>query len=344
MRVLVTGAAGQVGSRLTLRLLQKGHQVVAVTLPGDPLAERIKGLSVEIREGDLLNWSFVLSLVDGVDAVVHAANFVSSSLEAFHNNLMNTFYLVHAFSRRSDTLRRFVHISSSAVYPNDSHLLAPCYHPVDEDHPKRPMGVYALGKWAGERIVWDVARSTGLRVTVIRPTAIVSDDRILSRWTTGFVATVLRTGYEHRKSEIYHPDGGRLADNILKEWGPDKYCSVTDAEGRPWSQQVVDARDVAEICAVSVEHPAAEGEAFNVSGPGPVLFAEASGLISFLTSQTIAQIPLPVRWIFDLSNAKARSVLGFQPQWSVPLMIRSALHFQRTLSEPPGPEVLGKEV
>ncbi|MCS7223259.1 MAG: NAD(P)-dependent oxidoreductase [Armatimonadetes bacterium] len=344
MKVLVTGAAGQVGSRLTRQLVAKNHQVVAAILPNDPLAGRLTGLPVDIREGNLLDWSFVQSVVGEVDAVIHTANFVSSTLEAFQNNLMNTFYLVHAAAQRSSAIHRFVHISSSAVYPNDSHLLAPCYHPVDEAHPKRPVGVYAIGKWAGERIVWDVAQSTNLKVTVIRPTAILSEDKILTRWTTGFVAALLRAGWQHPKSEIHHPEGDQLAERLLQEQGSDRLCAVTDTNGRPWSQQVVDARDVARICAVSLEHPSADGEAFNVSGPGPLPFPEACRLIANLTGESVLSYETPVRWVFDLDNTKARSLIGFQPEWSIPLMIRSALLSRKTGREPFTPEETEQEV
>ncbi len=329
MKVLVTGAAGQVGSRLVRQLLQRNYEVRAVVLPDDPLRSRLDGLDVEIAEGNLLDLDFSERVLEGVDAVIHTANFVSNTVEAFHNNVMNTFNLAYAAGKRADKLNRFVHISSSAVYPNDSNILAPCYHPVDELHPKRPFGVYAIGKWVGEQIVWDMARSTGLRVSVIRPTAILSEDKVLQRWKVSFVCGILRSGQTHPKSEIHMPDGTELWRELEAKAPPDALCDITDDQGRAWMQQVVDARDVAQGCICALEHPAAVGEAFNISGPRIVSFTEATQIIAQATGGKVVKWQVPVRWVFDLDNTKAKSLIGYRPRWDINDMVRSALIFQR---------------
>lgn len=334
MKVLVTGAAGQVGSRLVWQLLQRNHEVCAVVLPDDPMRSRLDGLDIEIVEGNLLDLTFVERIVDGVDAIIHTANFVSGTVDAFHNNVMNTFNLTYAVSKRAEKLHRFVHISSSAVYPNDSHILAPCYHPVDELHPKRPVGVYDIGKWAGEQIVWDIARLTGLRVSVIRPTGILSDDKILHRWTVGFVCQILREGQSHPKSELFMTDGTELWRELEASAQPDALCDIRDSDGRPWMQQVVDARDVAHGCVCALENEAAVGEAFNVSAPRIVSFHEATQIIAEATGQKVIEWRVPVRWVFDLDNTKARSLIGYRPYWDIDRMVYSAIIFQREGYEP----------
>src|SRR5438093_1013939 len=84
MKVLVTGGTGQVGSRLVRQLLARNHEVRATVWAKDPALERIAGLDVETREGELTDLDFVRSAVAGVDAVIHTANLVGPY---FENNL-----------------------------------------------------------------------------------------------------------------------------------------------------------------------------------------------------------------------------------------------------------------
>lgn len=338
-KVLVTGAAGQVGSRLVRQLLARNYEVRAAILPNDPTRSRLDGLDVEVVEADLLDQEAAPKLVSGVDAVIHTANLVGrpahmSESDHFDNNVRSTLHVVRAASRRADSLTRLVHISSSAVYPNDSHVLATCYNPVDERHPLRPVGPYALGKLVTEEIVWAHIRETGLQAAVIRPTHIRSMDGILERWTVRGVASMLKTGQAHPKSALHMADGTELWHDLERAAASlDQPCDVTDDRGRPWMYQPVDARDVAHGCICALEHPAAVGEAFNVSAPRPYTFSEAAALLQERLGQPALTWRVPVRWVYDMDNAKARAMIGFQPTWGLVEMVDSALAVRRGESD-----------
>jgi uncharacterized protein YbjT (DUF2867 family) len=75
MKILVTGATGKVGSRLTKRLAQRGDQVRA--LVRDPTrAADLREAGLELVEGDLLKVDSLAAAVRGVDAVVHCRRFL----------------------------------------------------------------------------------------------------------------------------------------------------------------------------------------------------------------------------------------------------------------------------
>ncbi len=116
--VLVTGAAGEMGSRLVHRLLKEDWRVRGLVLPGDPLRERLTASGCEIVEGDVRDPGSLTAAVDGADAVVHAAAVILARdkriLDAV--NRQGTANMVAAAAAAQ--VRHFVYVSSASVtYP-----------------------------------------------------------------------------------------------------------------------------------------------------------------------------------------------------------------------------------
>ncbi len=74
--ILVTGATGHIGNVLVRRLIEKGERVRAMIMPEDDI-KPLKGLKVEMVEGDVRNLKDLLSACVGVDVVYHLAAIVS---------------------------------------------------------------------------------------------------------------------------------------------------------------------------------------------------------------------------------------------------------------------------
>lgn len=72
-RVVVTGAAGFVGSHTCRALASSGWRVLALVRNAAKAAERLAHLPVEIRVGDLLDAAYLRSSMEGAAAVVHLA-------------------------------------------------------------------------------------------------------------------------------------------------------------------------------------------------------------------------------------------------------------------------------
>lgn len=172
MRVLVTGARGKVGSVAAARLQHLGHDVTTTDL-APPEYERHEPGAPPYRRADLTDAGSCYPLVDGVEAVVHAAALPDPLHDpphvVFSNNLLSTFNLLEAAVRLG--VRRFVHVSSETApgffFPYREQL--PEYVPVDEEHPLRPQDPYALAKVFGEQLCDAAVRRAGVGCVTIRP-------------------------------------------------------------------------------------------------------------------------------------------------------------------------------
>jgi nucleoside-diphosphate-sugar epimerase len=328
-KILITGATGRLGANLTQQLLERGYAVKALVIPDDPKRSKLDRFDVEIITGDLREQALSAKLVADVDAVVHTANILGPpggmDNDTFFNiNVKGTFYLLDAAAQRADTLERFVHISSDAVYPMGNHGIDACYQPIDELHPKRPSGLYALTKMINEQTVESYRNSHGLQTAMIRPAGMFAGKEILSRWTVGFVSGLLRSALNNPESGLHHPD---LSDalNRLSAADASQPCAVRDVQGRPWLYSPADARDVAHACVCALEHPAAVGEAFNAAIPRPFSFDEVATYLAEHTGASIFEIEVPVQWIYWSDIRKAKSLIGYQPQCELERVFDTAL-------------------
>ncbi|BDG07429.1 NAD-dependent epimerase/dehydratase family protein [Anaeromyxobacter paludicola] len=164
MPVLVTGAAGLVGSHVVDALLRRKAVVRALLLPREPAA-RLLEAGVEVVRGDLGDPASLRGAVAGVDRVLHCAARTGPwgpRPEYERANVAGLRALLEA--ARAAGVRRLVHVSSAIVHGTD----APA--PRDESAPLRPEpNPYSWSKIEGERLLEAAAREGGLEVVVVRP-------------------------------------------------------------------------------------------------------------------------------------------------------------------------------
>ncbi|MCB0986627.1 MAG: nucleotidyltransferase family protein [Acidimicrobiales bacterium] len=162
-RVLVTGADGPTGWRVSDQLESRSRQVVRV--------DRSAGL-------DVRRPAHVHPAVEGCDAIVHLASIPwnASWKSSLATNVWGT--LVVARAARRAKVKRVVYVSSFQVTGAFMGRGAPVRLPFDERHPKRPPTPYAYSKlWAEYvcRLLCVLDRSVS--VVVVRPPAVWEDDR-----------------------------------------------------------------------------------------------------------------------------------------------------------------------
>lgn len=173
-KVLVTGAAGFIGSHLTEQLVLAGASVrafIRYNSKGDQ--GFIATFSPEVREkldivfGDLNDPQAVANAVKGTDVVFHLGALIAipysyvNPIHVAQTNVMGTTYVLEAAHQQG--IEYMVNISSSEVYGTA------LYVPIDEKHPLQGQSPYSASKIGAEKIAESYYRSFGVPVATLRP-------------------------------------------------------------------------------------------------------------------------------------------------------------------------------
>lgn len=172
-KVLVTGAAGFIGSHLTEALVRRGDKVRAFirynssnswgwleTL--DPAVQK----SLEIVCGDLKDADAVRKAVRGTEIVYHLGALIAIPYSYVHPNdfvQTNVVGTMHVLQACLDASARLVHTSTSEVYGTAKRV------PIDEDHPLQGQSPYSASKIGADKLVESFHLSFKLPATTVRP-------------------------------------------------------------------------------------------------------------------------------------------------------------------------------
>ncbi len=172
MQVLVTGAAGFIGSQISEQLVGRGDTVVGLDAFIDfypaqvkrrNLADLTRARGFRLVEADLRT-ADLHPIVQGCDAVIHAAAMPGlprswTDFELYSTcNLTGTQRLADAC--RDVGVQKFVHISTSSVYGLNA--------VGDETMPVKPVSPYGVTKLAAENLLTAYADMFSLPVCVLR--------------------------------------------------------------------------------------------------------------------------------------------------------------------------------
>jgi nucleoside-diphosphate-sugar epimerase len=207
MKILITGATGKIGSRLTRRLAQRGHDVYALVRDRVRAAQLLEP-RVELIEGDLLEPTTLAGAAHEVSAVVHCAAFFrgATAEEAHATNDLGTRHL--AAAAQAASAKRFIFISTGLVYGSTGGRLA------REDDACAPTAAYPVSKLAAERYLLNL---DGLDVRVLRLPFVYGDgDPHIQE-----VIPVMR-GFPptQRMSIVHHADVAQAISRLLDAPSP----------------------------------------------------------------------------------------------------------------------------
>ncbi|GJF13038.1 UDP-glucose 4-epimerase [Mycolicibacterium cyprinidarum] len=247
MRVLLTGGAGFIGTRIYARLRAAGHDVVAV----DAMLPAAHGAGAEppadVRRVDIRDGAAVADLLAGVDVVCHQAAVVGAGVNAAdspsyatHNDFGTAVLLAEMFAAGC---RRLVLASSMVVYGQGGYT-CPEHGAVDpsarrredldrgvfehrcpiggepvqwelvgEDAPLRPRSLYAASKVAQENYALAWSEAAAGAVTALRYHNVYGPGMPRDTPYSG-VAAIFRSSLEAGDAPRVYEDGGQMRDFV----------------------------------------------------------------------------------------------------------------------------------
>jgi UDP-glucuronate 4-epimerase len=294
MRALVTGAAGFIGSHLCERLLDDGHEVVAVDRMTDYYDVRLKERNAALLMRrphvtflrDDAGGDAVISRLRDVDTVFHLAAQpgVRRSWEGFSLYLHENVDCVHRIlnaAARLDKRPQFVLASSSSVYGEAAR------YPCSEESPLAPISPYGVSKLSMEHLAYAYVASFGLNVVNLRYFTVY--------------------GPRQRPDMAFH----RFIEAALSDEPVPVFGSGGQVRQFTYVDDVVEATVRAGDCGLP------PGTTINICGGEPVAVSQVITALSELLGKTIRVQSRPPAsgdvWRTGGTSQRARSLLRWHP-------------------------------
>ena len=297
-KVLVTGADGFIGSHLTEALVRAGYDVRAFVLYNsfnswgwlDHCGPDVKG-RFEVFAGDVRDPNGVRVAMKGCDAVLHLAALIAIPY-SYHSpdtyvdtNIKGTLNIVQA--ARDLDVSKVVQTSTSEVYGTARFV------PITEEHPLQGQSPYSASKIGADQIAMSFHAAFGTPVTLLRPFNTYGP-RQSARAVIPTIITQIANGAREIKLGAVSPtrDFNFVADTVAG-----------------FVAALASDRGVGEVINI--------GSNFEISiGETASAIAEAMGVaINIVTDeQRLRPENSEVERLWA-SNAKARELLGWQPQY-----------------------------
>ena len=252
VKVLVTGAAGFIGSHVCDHLVNNGYEVIALDdLSGgfeDNVNTQAKFIKGSINDVELINQLFKEYQFT---YVFHLAAYAAEGLSHFirrfnyNNNLIGSINLINA-SINSGTVKCFVFTSSIAVYGKNQ-------LPMKEDMMPQPEDPYGISKLAVEQDLKSAHEMFGMDYIIFRPHNVYGERQNIGDPYRNVVGIFMNQIMQGKKLTVFG-DG---------------------MQTRAFSH--ID--DVAPIIAKSVEMPEAYNEVFNIGADTPYTVKELTTLV-----------------------------------------------------------------
>lgn len=219
MRFLVTGGLGVIGSWVTRRLIEDGHEPVCFSRRRDTrLLSDLEG-QFEWVEGDVVDFDGLRRAIDAyrIDQIIHLAAFLPARekdhpREAWQINAMGTCNVLEA--ARLAGHRRLTYTSSRGVFGFvPAPYAPPDLVPLPEDVPKAPIMLYDIAKRATEDLCGWYERNHGLVTTILRFPQPYGPGRLVRHGPVATVSLFIEHGMIGKPTHL--PSGGDIIDDLV---------------------------------------------------------------------------------------------------------------------------------
>jgi len=293
-RILITGGAGFIGTTLARQLIGANDVVLYDNLHRNALAGTELEGEVELIQGDVLDADALRTATAGATHLVHAAGIagvdtvLGSPVTTMRVNVVGTYNALEAALAHRATIERVVEFSTSEVFGQHAFNVSEG-HVTTIGSVGEARWTYAVSKLAGEHMSHAYHSELGLPTVSVRPFNVYGPGQIGGGAIRAFIEAALAG-----RDLTIHGDGSQI---------------------RAWTY--VD--DMVRGVLLSLEHPNAVGESFNIGNPRSAVtifdlaqrIKRLSGCPGEITFQPLHYVDVELR----IPNAdKARELLGFDAE------------------------------